>query len=197
MHDKGNNLKNLSSNISETKEIVVVAENGIIEDKKLFLFNGQIISQKKKWGEWIISFEQLNIDLGNLTTTTIKKPKIQETSTIKLFDCLSSNSNLDKDCDQNFKKEIIPTLNRRIITPFYIPILSLICSLLLIKSQRFFLNNFSIFSYSFALLLFTELGVRYTGIYNFIMIFFMIIPIILLVIIYSFLNFKFKREACS
>ena len=104
MHDKGNNLKNLSSNISETKEIVVVAENGIIEDKKLFLFNGQIISQKNKENE-IISFEQLNIDLGNLTTTN-KKPKIQETSTIKLFDCTSSNSNLDKDCDQNFKKKL-------------------------------------------------------------------------------------------
>ena len=48
LHDKGNNLKNLSSNISETKEIVVVAENGIIDEKKLFLFNGQIVSQKKK-----------------------------------------------------------------------------------------------------------------------------------------------------
>ncbi len=197
LHDKGNNLKNLSSNISETKEIVVVAENGIIDEKKLFLFNGQIVSQKKNEENEIISFEQLNIDLGNLTTTTIKKPKIQETSTLKLFDCLSNKSNLDEDCNQNYKKEIIPTLNRRIITPLYIPILSLICSLLLIKSQKFYLNNFSIFSYSFVLLLFTELAVRYTGIYNFIMILFAIIPIILLIIIYLYLNFKFKNEAYS
>ena len=37
LHDKGNNLKNLSSNISETKEIVVVAENGIIDEKNYFI----------------------------------------------------------------------------------------------------------------------------------------------------------------
>ena len=48
----------------------------------MFLFNGQIVSSKadNKESE-IIKFEQLNIDLSDLTTTTIKKPKLQETST--------------------------------------------------------------------------------------------------------------------
>ena len=32
-----------------------------------------------------------NIDLKNLTTSTIKKPKIQETSTLKLIGCLNKN----------------------------------------------------------------------------------------------------------
>ena len=36
LHDKGNNLKNLSSNISETSETTITAENGIIEGKKCF-----------------------------------------------------------------------------------------------------------------------------------------------------------------
>ncbi len=48
LHDKGNNLKNLSSNIAETYETTIIAENGIVKDKKLFLLNGQIISSKKK-----------------------------------------------------------------------------------------------------------------------------------------------------
>ena len=54
----------------------------------MFLFNGQIISGKKNSESEIIKFEQLTIDLSNLTTTTIKKPKIQETSTVKLLGCI-------------------------------------------------------------------------------------------------------------
>ncbi len=49
LNDKGNNLRNLSSNSSETNETTIIAENGIIEGKKLYLFNGQIISSKKKF----------------------------------------------------------------------------------------------------------------------------------------------------
>ena len=41
-------------------------------------------------------------------------------------------------CNEGFKKEIIPTLNRRIIVPFYIPILSIICAFYLIKPHKIF-----------------------------------------------------------
>ena len=49
----------------------------------ILLFNGQIISSKKNNNNEneVIKFEQLNIDLSNLATTTIKVPKFQETST--------------------------------------------------------------------------------------------------------------------
>ena len=36
LHDKGNNLKNLSSNIAETYETTIIAENGIVKDKSYF-----------------------------------------------------------------------------------------------------------------------------------------------------------------
>ena len=48
--------------------------------------------------------KQLNIDLSNLTTTTIKKPKIQETSTIKLLSCLIFQNNDKKFCNNNILK---------------------------------------------------------------------------------------------
>ena len=86
-------MKNLSSNISKISDTTILAKNGIIDQKKLFLFNGQILTSKKNNTEnEIIKFEQLNIDLGDLTTTTIKQPKIQETSTVKLLECLFSQS---------------------------------------------------------------------------------------------------------
>ena len=91
----------------------------------------------------MIKFEQINIDLGKLSTTTIKKPKIQETSTLKLLNCFTNKNTSDGYvCDDDFKKELLPILNRRIISPFYIPVLSLICALLLIKSNRIFLIRF-------------------------------------------------------
>ena len=70
-------MKNLSSNISKISDTTILAKNGIIDQKKLFLFNGQILTSKNNTENEIIKFEQLNIDLGDLTTTTIKQPKIQ------------------------------------------------------------------------------------------------------------------------
>ena len=68
-------MKNLSSNVSNTNSTTITAENGIIENKKMFLFNGQIISSSKNSENEIIKFEQLNVDLSNLSTTTIKAAK--------------------------------------------------------------------------------------------------------------------------
>ena len=48
----------------------------MIDKKKMFLLNGQIISTKKDGSENnIIKFEQLDIDLSNLTTSNNKKTK--------------------------------------------------------------------------------------------------------------------------
>ena len=104
IHDDGNNLQNLSSNVSNTNSTTITAENGIIENKKMFLFNGQIISSSKESENEIIKFEQLNVDLSNLSTTTIKKPKIQETSTFKLLNCFMINE-ITEFCNESFKKK--------------------------------------------------------------------------------------------
>ena len=65
LYDKGNNLKNLSSNPSETRAAAIVANSGIINENRMLLLNGQIISSKKDSNSEIIKFEQLNIDLSN------------------------------------------------------------------------------------------------------------------------------------
>ncbi len=194
INDKENNLSNLSSNSAETKETTITAQSGIINQKKMVLFNGQIISSKQNSGIEIIKFEQLNVDLGNLNTTTIKKPKIQETSTLKLMSCLTASAAEYDFCNKGFKKEILPTLTRRIVIPFYIPVISLICALLLIKTKKNHLNKVIIFLYSFTLLLFTELAVRYTGINEAILITFILLPIMLFILLYFYLSLNFSKE---
>ena len=125
------------------------------------LFDGQIISSNKNEND-IIKFEQISIDLTNLTNTTIKKPKIQETSTIKLLSCINKEILKDNICNSNFNVEILPTLTRRIILPLFIPVLALITSLLLIKnSNKFLFNKISIFSYAFLVLLYAELTIKF------------------------------------
>ena len=195
LHDKGDNLKNLSSNTSEISETTITAENGLLEEKKMYLFNGQIISSKKNTENEIIKFEQLTIDLSNLVTTTIKKPKIQETPTHKLLECIFKDTNKEtRICNEEFKTEILPVLNRRMVTPFYIPVISLICALLLIKTKKFYLNKVSVFLYGFSLLLFTELAIRYTGISFIISTIYIVLPFLSFLILYFFLVFQFSRE---
>ena len=54
---------------------------------------------------------------------------------------------------------------------------------------KFKYNNFkkiSIFSFGFIILLFTEISIRYTGIFNSVIFVFTILPIILIIILYFF-----------
>ena len=104
IHDTGNNLKNLSPDSNTTSNNTVIAKSGIIEDKKILLINGQIISSKENDESQIIDFEQLLINLNNLDTTTIKKPKVQETSTLDLIYCLVGEEKNLKLCNKDFKK---------------------------------------------------------------------------------------------
>jgi len=204
MHDSSNTLKNLTSDKGGNVSTTISAKNGVVEEKRILLFNGQIISSKKDNSKnEIVKFEQLNINLENLQTGTIKQPKLQETSTRNLLQCISSLANklVDKDvgyCKENAKKEITTVLNRRILLPLYLPIVALLCSFLLIRSQtkrNFFLNKYSIFILSFLILLYAELIVRYTGISKIISTVFTISPIILIPIIYLSLIFKLSKES--
>ena len=193
IHDKGENLKNLSSNTKDTSNVTIIAKKGLIDKKNFYLVNGQIITTKNSDNKVeVIKFKQLNIDLKNLSTTTIKKPKIQETKTIKMLNCFVFNR-LDKFCNENAKKEMISALNRRMILPFYIPVISLIVSLLLLNSKKKYLSKTSIFLYSFLLLIIVEMSVRYTGLDSLIRTLFLATPFILTLLIYSLLFIKFKN----
>jgi lipopolysaccharide export system permease protein len=202
IYDSSNTLKNLNTTSQSKKSTTIVAEKGLVEEKRMILFNGQIItSEKEKLENSIIKFQQLNLDLKDLQTDTIKVPKLQETPTSDLVKCiLKKNKRKILNCEEHTKKEIITVLNRRIVLPFYIPIISLLCSFLLIKNEtkkNYFSNKFSIFFISFLILLYSELIIRYTGIYKIISILFFISPLVLIPIIYTLLNFKLSKPSLT
>jgi len=195
LHDKGNNLKNLSSNNSDVNDVTIIAKEGIIQKRKMFLLDGQIITSKKNNNEnEILEFEQLNIDLGNFVTSTVKQPKLQETSTSELMSCFFGSDKNLKICKKEAKKEILPIIIRRTVLPFYIPVVSLICSLLLLKNHKIYFNRISIFILSFFILILTELVIRYTGLNYYLRISYILAPFILFASFYLLLIYKFNRE---
>ena len=193
LHDNGNNLKNISSSDLDLNSTTIIAEKGIVESKSLFLINGEIISNKKSKKIEVIKFEQLNINLQDLSTTVIKKPKLQETSTIKLLNCFTKSGDPDL-CKKETSKEIIPVLVRRLVLPAYMPVLCLICSFLLLKNQNLFFQKIPILIYSFIILIFIELIIKYTGTNNFLRLFYLLSPLILLGFTYPLLHYKFSKN---
>ena len=204
IYDKSNTLKNLTSDKSSKFSTTILSEKGIIGEQTMVLFNGKIISTAKNdFKNNVIKFEQLNIDLKNLQTDTITQPKLQETSTLNLLKCIifpKSSIDIILNCKENTKKEIITILNRRIVLPFYIPIISLLCSFLLIKNKKgrkSNLNKYGIFTLSFIMLIYAELIIRFTGISKLVAILFFASPFILIPLIYLSLIFKFSNESVA
>ncbi len=202
MYDKSNVLKSLTTNQSENNTTTIVAEEGLVQEKKMILFNGSILtSNTESLENNIIKFQQLNIDLKNLQTDTITSPKLQETSTKDLAKCFLSNAqNISFDCKENSKKEILTILNRRIVLPFYIPVIALLCSFLLIQNKKTgkkFINQYSVFALSFLVLLYAELIIRYTGISKVVSIIFLITPFVLTLLAYLLLILKINRESIT
>ena len=195
LQDNARVLKNISSNKKKALT-TIIASNGLINENKMIMFNGQIISSdKNNQGNDIIKFDQLSVDLNNFKNRTIKQPKVQETSTITLLTCLEGSIFYKFSCEKNFKTEILPILNRRITLPLYFPIIALFASFLLIKSKkRFLFSKVSVFLYCFLILLYAELIIRYTGINNLISKLFVLSPVVLSILVYIFLKFIFSNE---
>ena len=195
IQDNGNYLKKLTPNSSKNQITNIIANEGIVQKKELFLINGQIISfNKQSKKNEIIKFDQLGINFLDIDTNQIKQPKIQETSTNKLFKCVFKDELNNNFCNNESKKEIIPALNRRLSLPLYIPVISLLCSLLIMKSKKIYYKKSIIFSYCFVLLVIIELCIKYTGLNYITQIIFLIIPFILSLFLYIFLRDAFSKE---
>ena len=199
IHDSSNILKNITSDQTKKNSTTIVAKEGIVEEKRMILFNGEILTSKDEPSKNdIIKFKQLNVDLKNLETDTIKVPKLQEQTSIALIKCLMMPDDEETEfCPNSAKEEITTVINRRFVLPFYIPIVSLLCSFLLInsKNKSILINKNSIFIYSFIVLVYSELIIRYTGVSKILSLLFVISPFILIPLFYFFLMFKLSKES--
>ena len=144
--DENGVLKNLylKKSLNTDDFQITYAKKGVFENKNgvniLVLYDGETINAENKK---IINFEFSKSDFGlsNFKTNTITEYKIQETSTINLFKCIENllkikNKYLYENCSQKNLSNIFKEIFKRLLMPFYIPILILISLSLILKSKE-------------------------------------------------------------
>ena len=208
-----NTLENIiiKDSFSRSKSKVIYAKKGYFtennESNYLILINGKILNiNDGKTNSF--DFNETQINLSKYTSKTTKTPKIQEVNTKMLFSCLfigeisniksnNLNSDLIFSCDKTLalKNKISQELFSRFFKPFYIPLLALIGSLLLIKSknsQGFSTYKFKVFALGVAVVSVSEISTKfYSANFSESSIIF-IIPFILFLLLYLFLKKQFK-----
>ena len=199
--DSSGNLTTGMDNVDDKKDSTIIAEKGFVANGKLILYNGMMQTLNEKNEIKNIFFEKTELALNNVSTRTIKLPKIQETSTYLLFRCIyEKNSNLEiTNCskEDGYKSVAIQDLARRVGAPLYIPLVSIITSFLLFykKEKTYnFLKKYVLFILSFIILIFAEILLKYTGLSIFVAASYFAVPITISFIFYAYLFKKIKSE---
>ncbi len=201
IRDEGAILSDIATVEGGSTSSTIFAKKGHMssDEKSLILYNGNIQKLNNEGDVSVVKFKKTIFNLSGLSTTSISEPKIQETSTLKIFDCIKNKNIEMHNCQQDKKSsmDIKIEFNKRFGMPIYIPLISLICSFLLAgrKDKKIYLyNKYIYFFICFVILTLSEILVRYSGLsYNYAAIYYLI-PIILLPLFYLNLIRKFKYE---
>ena len=204
IRDEGGVFKNIvdGNNEDTSANTTIIAKTGIIENKRLILTDGLMQTQTKDKKLKNVAFSKTEFSLDQLTPRTITKAKLQETSTYSLYLCLFKKKDtkvLEKlhNCPpHDMDKDIISTILRRVGMPIYIPLISLVCSFLLVskRKENKFLKQYKIFVISFLILLFAELLVRYSGFSKIHSLLYFFTPLLLMPLTYLILINKLTFE---
>ena len=186
------------------KSSTIIAKSGYIneDDNSLVLLDGYIHKSDNKNHINFVRFDKTSFNLFGISAKSISQPKMQETSTLRILQCVQNekidilNCNPTKKTMMNLKIEI----NKRIGMPFFIPLMALICSFLL-SSQRdkkiYQFNKYIYFFVGFIILTLAEITVRYSGnSWNYTAIYYLI-PAGMVPLFYFALIRKFKYENLS
>ncbi|RPG97960.1 MAG: LptF/LptG family permease [Candidatus Pelagibacter sp. TMED106] len=197
-------MSSLSTLIAETKgnsNTTIIAKKGNTLNGKLILHDGMIQSQDKAGNIKNVNFTKTELAIDNLTTRTIITPKIQETSTKVLFNCLFDKRTFLKEIrncpETNYKQQVVENVSRRIGMPFYIPLVSLIASFLLTSRKNkkgIFFSKYIYFIFGFIILILAEILVRFSGFSSFNTLSYFLFPFLMVLLLYFTLMKTFSNE---
>ena len=180
---------------------MIYAKNGVIvsekKKKKFVLFDGKVINIDKSRIN-TFEFDQIDFNLESFSSNSIIAPKIQETSSVHLLSCVFYEKfSLQKECRYNdLSDETKQELLKRFYKPFYIPVIALLCSFLLI-SGNYKPNYSSVKKYVFLIILLvlitSEASLRYSTKSSFSMIIYFLIPLLIFLSFYISIHNKIKN----
>ena len=198
--DVNGNLNTIVDEISNKSNSTIIAKKGFVSGSKLILFDGiiQTLNEKKEIKN--ILFEKTELSLRNISTRTIKQPKIQETSSSSLLKCifnLNSNLILNNCSKKNYKNEVIQSFSRRLGVPLYITTIAVITSFVLMykKEKKYsFLKKYILFILSFGVLILSEIFLKYTSLSSTAAILYFTVPVAMSFLFYIYLLKKINTE---
>jgi len=202
--DKNTNdeFKNIyiKKNNSKNEFQITFAKKGVFELKGnkriLVLYDGQTLTQNNN-NISNFNFSKSDFGLTNTDTHLVTYKKIQEQSTISLIKCMKSilkkkNYNI-VNCNSDNPRNIYKELFKRLISPFYLPVLILISLSLILTSKenlKYNKNKFLMFFSGFGIIILSESSLSYITNNLIKNISVSIIPIILTLIFYIFFIYK-------
>ena len=200
--NKNEEFKNIyiKKNNSVSGFQITFAKKGVFELKGnkriLVLYDGQTLNQN---GKNISNFDFSKSDFGlsNMDSHLVTHKKLQELSTITLLNCmqfiLNIKKNEIKDCYRDNPRNIYKELFKRLINPFYLPVLILISLLLILNSKenlKYNKNKYLIFFVGFIIIILSESSLGYITDNIIRNILISIFPLILTLLIYLFYIYK-------
>ena len=175
-------IKNIfiKENIFDNRSRIITAREGLLAKKNnsfyLVLFDGKIINLYVR-NTNIIQFEKTEFNLSRFSSKSTVFPKIQETNSIKLLECLSSFINKKEGffeklfvCDDTSVNSVLQELYKRLILPLYIIVSGFIASCLIIKSRSHsssVIFKSVIFILGFIFIIFSEGSTNIVSFHNF------------------------------
>ena len=202
-NEKGE-LKNIyiKKNNYEKGFQITFAKKGIFETKGnkkiLVLYDGQTLNQNNNK---ITNFDFSKSDFGleNMDSHLVTHPKMQEQSTVSLIKCIKSifekkNYNIIN-CDQSNPINIYKAVFKRLINPFYLPVLILISLLFILTSKenlKYTKHKYLIFLFGLGLIILSESSLGYVSNNLQKNILILVLPIILTFLIYIIFIHKLK-----
>ena len=167
------------------------------------LYEGEMINKERK-KITNFTFDKINFNLSKYTSKSTTYPKIQEVPSRDIIECLYLNyRNKISDFDNTkFLQCKIESMNaikqeflKRFYKPFYLPLLSLISCLLILKSkENDDFDKFKIFLFLiiFFVIVISELSLRFSSSGQIGLYFFLILPLLTFITIYLSLKAKVK-----
>ncbi len=202
--DYDGELKNIyiKKNSSNSSFQVTFAKRGVFElrgnKKILVLYDGKTLNNN---GDNVTNFDFSKSDFGlsKMDSHFVTHQKIKEQQTIVLINCLRSileikNLNI-LNCDQSNSRQTYKELFKRVVTPLYLPVLTLISLLLILTSKenlKYTKNKYTTFFIGFGIIVLSEssLGFINNNLIKNILI--SIFPIFLTLITYFVFIFKLR-----
>ena len=192
----------INESLEGNKSKIIVAKNGLMIKKDnnfiLRLFDGGITNINPE-NTYKLNFSETDYDLSIFSTKTVTHPKVQELDSFILFSCIKNyyykKKFTNKNCKNRSVKSILEELYKRMILPFYILVISLVGSSLIIEPKSKYLNKFhkmNIFLIGVFTIILSQLGLKLLISSNIILYLIIFLPLLLVFVYYLILMIRTK-----